>query len=129
MTTINAQVRDLAQLHTAFAERFNARDVDGLLELNAPDSIFVPQPGQPVQGEESVRGALEYFLSLQLPISMTVRNSFVSGTTGLVVADWSLAGTGPDGSEVSLGGSTSDVAVFSEEAGWRFLIDNPFGTM
>jgi len=129
MTNTTAQVRDLAQLHAAFAERFNARDVDGLLALNAPDSIFVPQPGQPVQGEEAVRGALEYFLSLQLPIAMTVRHTFVSGATGLVVADWSLTGTGPDGSEVALGGHTADVAIFSEESGWRFLIDNPFGTV
>jgi ketosteroid isomerase-like protein len=125
MTTIT----QLEQLPLAFAERFNARDVDGLLALNAPGAIFVPAPGQPVQGESDVRAALEGFLALRLPISMTVRRAFASGETGLVVADWALSGTGPDGSPVSLGGSTADVAVFEPATGWRYLIDNPFGTV
>lgn len=122
-------VTSLDQLHIAFAERFNARDVAGLLALNAPDSIFVPAPGQPVQGTEAVTGALEHFLSLGLPIEMTVRHTFSTNGVGLAIADWKLEGNGPDGNPVALGGSTSDVAVYSDESGWLFAIDNPFGTV
>lgn len=125
---MSTPVTSLDQLNLAFAERFNARDVDELLELFAPDAVFVPAPGQPLQGTEQVRAALEQFLALGLPISMTVRHAFASGGTGLAVADWSLQGTGPDGSEVSLGGSTADVAIYDEVHGWRYVIDNPFGT-
>lgn len=125
---MSTPVASLDQLNLAFAERFNARDVDGLLALFAPEAVFVPAPGQPVQGADQVRGALEQFLALGLPITMTVRHAFASGTTGLAIADWSMRGTGPDGGAVELGGSTSDVAAFDEAAGWRFLIDNPFGT-
>jgi ketosteroid isomerase-like protein len=121
-------VTSLDQLNLAFADRFNARDLDGLLALNAPDVVFVPAPGVPVTGADAVRGALEQFLGLNLPISMTVRHTFASGTTGLAIADWTITGTGPDGSEIALAGTTADVAVFSEEHGWRYVVDNPFGT-
>ncbi|AWB96618.1 DUF4440 domain-containing protein [Agromyces badenianii] len=121
-------VAALDQLNLAFADRFNARDLESLLALNTDDVVFVPAPGQPVQGEASVRGALEQFLGLNLPITMTVRHVFQSGDTGLVVADWTISGIGPDGSEVALAGTTADVAAYDEQHGWRYVIDNPFGT-
>lgn len=122
-------VTSLDQLNLAFAERFNARDLDGLMALNTPGVVFVPAPGQPVSGEAAVRGALEQFLALNLPITMTVRRAFESDGVGLAVADWSIVGTGPDGSEISLAGTTADVAVHDEEHGWRYVVDNPFGTV
>lgn len=122
------KVTTLDTLNLAFAERFNARDLDGLMALNAPDVVFVPAPGQPVRGEAAVRRALEQFLSLNLPITMTVRHVFQTGETGLAVADWTIEGTGPDGSQISLAGTTADVAVHDDEHGWRYVIDNPFGT-
>ena len=121
-------VKELNQLNVAFAERFNARDLDGLMALNLANVIFVPAPGHPVVGETEVRGALESFLALNLPISMTVRSVFASGNTGLAVADWVIEGTGPDGSEVKLSGTTADVATYDDAHGWRYVIDNPFGT-
>lgn len=124
----HSPVTSLDQLNLAFAERFNARDIEGLLALNTPEAVFVPAPGQPVAGAPSIRGALEQFLALGLPITMTVRNIFESGSVGLAVADWTLEGIGPDGAEVKLAGSTADVAVLDDAHGWRYAIDNPFGT-
>ena len=121
-------VTDLDQLNLAFADRFNARDLDGLMALNTDDVVFVPAPGSPITGQAAVRGALEQFLGLNLPIAMTVRHVIQNGDTGLAVADWTIEGTGPDGSEVTLAGTTADVAVYDETHGWRYLIDNPFGT-
>lgn len=126
MTT---RISALDQLNLAFADRFDARDLDGLMALNLPSVVFVPAPGQPVSGEVAVRGALEQFLGLNLPITMTVRRTFESEGIGLAVADWSITGTGPDGAEIALAGTTADVAVYSEEHGWRCAVDNPFGTI
>ncbi|GAT71912.1 YybH family protein [Microbacterium hydrocarbonoxydans] len=125
---MSTPVTSLDQLNLAFADRFNARDLDGLMALNAPGVVFVPAPGHAVTGEDAVRGALEQFLGLNLPIAMTVRHVFESAGTGLAIADWSITGTGPDGSEIALAGTTADVAVHSEEHGWRYAVDNPFGT-
>ena len=59
----------------------------------------------------------------------------MGGTTGTTLSeatdtltDPTGAGTGPDGSELALAGTTADVARFDEEHGWRYVIDNPFGT-
>jgi ketosteroid isomerase-like protein len=125
---MSTPVTSLDQLNLAFAERFNARDLDGLMALNLPDVVFLPAPGTPVTGATSVRGALEQFLGLHLPISMTVRHVFESAGVGLAIADWTITGTGPDGSAIALAGTTADVAVHDETHGWRYAIDNPFGT-
>ncbi|WP_337002762.1 MULTISPECIES: YybH family protein [unclassified Microbacterium] len=126
---MNTPVTSLDQLNLAFADRFNARDLDGLMALNTADVVFVPAPGTPVTGTESVRGALEQFLGLNLPITMTVRHVFEAAGTGLAIADWTITGIAPDGSAVALAGTTADVAVHDEEHGWRYVVDNPFGTV
>lgn len=125
---MNERVMTLDTLHAAFAARFNAGDIEGLLALNAPGAVLVPAPGQPLSEPDAVRGGLEQFMALGGPIEMALRHVFVSGSIGLAIADWTLKGTAPDGSPVELAGSTSDVAVFDEEHGWRIVIDNPFGT-
>lgn len=124
---VSAPITQLDQLNVAWADRFNEGDVDGILELFADGAVFVPQPGTPVTGE-GLRAATEQFLSLRLPVSLNVRHTFESGDYGLVVADWSLEGTDPAGNQVSLAGSTSDVAARGADGGWKFVIDNPFGT-
>lgn len=125
---MSTPIASLDQLNLAFADRFNARDLDGLMALNTDDVVFVPAPGQPVTGDAAVRGALEQFLGLNLPIVMTVRHVFESDGIGLAVADWTIDGTAPDGSAIALAGTTADVAVHDETHGWRYAVDNPFGT-
>ena len=44
-------IADAAELHTTWAARFNAKDLDGMVALAEPDSVFVPQPGVVVEGE------------------------------------------------------------------------------
>jgi ketosteroid isomerase-like protein len=123
MTT---SVNDARELHTAWADRFNAQDVDGMLAFAETASVFVPQPGIVTTGDD-IRGALEQFLAIGLPITMNVRNVYASGDIALVIADWSVKGTGADGSEVDMSGSTADIARRGPD-GWKFVIDNPFGT-
>ncbi|HEX6759710.1 MAG TPA: nuclear transport factor 2 family protein [Propionibacteriaceae bacterium] len=119
-------VNDARELHTSWADRFNAQDVDGMLALAETESVFVPQPTVVATGND-VRGALEQFLAIGLPITMNVRNVYASGDIALVIADWSLKGTGADGSDVDMSGSTADIARRGP-GGWKFVIDNPFGT-
>jgi ketosteroid isomerase-like protein len=119
-------ISELKQLHPAWAAAFNSSDINAMLELAETDQVFVPAPGAALQGD-AAKGALEQFLSLGLPISMTVRHAFESGDIGLVIVDWAINGTAADGSTVALAGATADVARRGE-AGWKFVIDNPFGT-
>lgn len=119
-------VADPSDLHRAWAARFNAGDLDGMLALAEDTQAFAPAPGVVTTGDDA-RTALGGFLAMGLPISMQLRRSVVAGDLALLVADWRLQGTTATGDEVDLRGSTADVARRTEH-GWRFAIDNPFGT-
>ena len=119
-------IDNAAELHTTWAARFNAKDLDGMVALAEPGSVFVPQPGVVVEGE-GVRAAEQQFLSLGLPITLKVRRVVVSGDIALLISDWSLKGKATDGSDVDLSGTTADVARRGPD-GWKYVIDNPFGT-
>ena len=126
MTDSNTRIDEPTDLHRAWAERFNAADVDGMLALAEPGSAFVPQPGVVVVGDD-YRGALEQFLAMRLPINLTLRRHVVVGDIALLLYDWTIKGTDAQGNEVHLSGTTADVAREGSD-GWRFVIDNPFGT-
>lgn len=119
-------IDDVKNLHPAWTTKFNEGDVDGMLELADPRQIFVAAPGTVVQGTQA-REALEAFLALKLPISTTVRHAYVMEDVALLIVDWSIRGTGPDGEPVSLSGTTADIARRGK-SGWRIIIDNPYGT-
>jgi uncharacterized protein (TIGR02246 family) len=120
------EISDPHAMHMAWAERFNARDIDGMLGFFEPDAVFVPQPGTPTTGEDSVN-AMMGFLQAELPIRMTTRHVYVMGDVALAIADWAIKGTAADGSDMDLQGTTADVLRRGPD-GWKFAIDNPFGT-
>jgi ketosteroid isomerase-like protein len=119
-------ITDPHALHAAWAERFNAQDLGGMLELYETDAVLVTQPGSPTTGQGNHRG-LEGLLGIGLPISVEVRHLYVAGDLALALTDWSIRGTGADGNRVDLSGTTTDVLRRGAE-GWRLAIDNPFGT-
>ena len=51
------------QIHRVFEERFNAGDLDGLMELYEPEAALIAQPGSVAHGNEQARAALQGFLS------------------------------------------------------------------
>ncbi|WP_457027959.1 YybH family protein [Kitasatospora sp. P5_F3] len=59
---------------------------------------------------------------------MPVRHTYTADEIALLVVDWTITGTGPDGSPVDLTGTATDVARRGPDGYWRYLIDNPFGT-
>lgn len=121
MTTIT----EAKDLHLAWAARFNAGDVDGMLALSEPGSVFSPAPGEVASGA-GYRAALEQFVQMKLPIALTPHREIVVGDLALLIYDWSIEGTTAQGDEVTMSGTTTDVAR-KGAGGWRFVIDNPFG--
>ena len=117
-----------ADIDPAFQKAFNAGDLDALLKLYDEQSVLVAEPGKPVQGLENIKQALMGFLALKLPIQLTVRRTYESGDVGLCVADWSIAGKGPDGKDVKLGGTSAEVVRKTSAGNWVYVIDSPYGT-
>jgi ketosteroid isomerase-like protein len=90
------------------------------------DAILVPQPGSPVTGRHRAL-ANERFLALGLPIQVRPRHVYVVDDIALMIVDWTIEGTGPDGEPVHTEGTATDVARRGADGTWRYVIDNPFG--
>lgn len=121
------KITNLADLHVAWANYFNAKDIDGMLSIAEKGRIFIPAPGHVVQ-PKNVINELGQFLELNIPVVLTVRHAYESGDIGLVIADWTMDGKGPDGKPVHIKGTVADVARRGADGGWKVVIDNPFGT-
>ncbi|GII76535.1 hypothetical protein Sru01_15170 [Sphaerisporangium rufum] len=117
-----------ADVPAAFAAAFNTGDLDAVQELYESQGVLVAGDARrPVAGHE-LREALAEHMSLGLPISVTPRRVVENGDLALLLVDWRIAGTGPDGHQVELGGTATDVVRRGADGAWRYLIDNPFGT-
>ena len=119
-------VRVPEEMHPAFQAAFNARDLDALLDLYEEEAALTPQPGVAVTGHAAIREALGGFLGLNGPIAMTTKTIIPAGDLAMLHAEWTLDGTGPDGSPIALAGRTSEVARRQADGTWRYVIDNPY---
>jgi ketosteroid isomerase-like protein len=63
-------------------------------------------------------------LAIGLAITINVRNVHAVGDIALVIPDWSLKGTGADGSKVDMSGSTAEVARRGPDD-WKFIGRQP----
>jgi ketosteroid isomerase-like protein len=110
------------QLARNFVQAFNHGDLETILSLFEPDALLAPQPGQTVSGADGLRGALAGFLGLNASFDLTLRRVLSTGDMALIIGDWRLA-------EAGLAGTTADVAHRDAAGVWRYVIDNPFGTL
>jgi uncharacterized protein (TIGR02246 family) len=115
------------QIHRVFEERFNAGDLDGLMELYEPEAALIAQPGSVAHGSEQARAALQGFLALKGRITLDTKLVVTVGDLAYLSNTWSLSGTGPDGTPVTLGATTAEVARRQADGTWRYVIDNAWG--
>jgi ketosteroid isomerase-like protein len=115
------------QVHRVFEDRFNAGDLDGLMELYELNAALIAQPGSVSHGSEQVRAALQGFLALKGRISLDTKLVLTVGDLAYLSNTWSLNGTGPDGDPVALGATTAELARRQTDRTWRYVIDNAWG--
>ncbi|MFD9968648.1 YybH family protein [Streptomyces sp. NPDC059013] len=119
-------VSDPSQLPEVFVEAFNAKDLNAIERLFEPDAVRVLTPGVVVTGDGR-RQATSSFLSLGVPIDISVRHTYVYDDIALVIGDFVIDGTNPDGEQVHIEGTATDVARRGSDGLWRYVIDNPPG--
>jgi len=109
-------------------ERFNSGNVQAMMALYAPKAVFIAKDGRTITDRAEIAAQFQRDISLGLPLRATVRHVFVGDDTAQIVVDWSIDGTGPNGEQVRLGGSASDIVRRGADGFWRYLIDNNQGT-
>ena len=112
----------------SLVERFNSGKVSAMMALHAPESVFIANDGQAITDHAEIAARLERDLRLGVPLVAKVRHVFVADDIAQIVLDWSIDGKGPNGEDVHLGGSASDIVRRGADGFWRYIIDNNQGT-
>jgi uncharacterized protein (TIGR02246 family) len=112
-----------SDVHQAFAEAFNARDLEGMLALYEPDATVVAGPGEVVNGPENIRSAMKSYLELQGDIRIETVFVIQSGEIALTRSRWEVR----EGNEVTASSSGTEVMRRGPDGIWRLVIDNPYG--
>ncbi|MBF8189479.1 nuclear transport factor 2 family protein [Nonomuraea sp. K274] len=110
-----------------FVAAMNSGDPDALDHAYEDGAVLVPVPGHPVTGTARL-AANQHMQSFGLPIEASPRHVYVADDIALLIVDWSMRGTAPDGTAVDLSGTATDVARRGADGRWRYVIDNPHGT-
>ena len=125
MNTTELDLSTPQGLMRCFADRLNAADLDGLVALYEPSAVFEPQPGVVVRGHDEIRHALDELLAIKPTIVADTVQVLVAGDTALVVNEWALTGTAPDGTPVKQQGRSADVVRLQSDGRWLVVIDKP----
>jgi ketosteroid isomerase-like protein len=74
--------------------------------------------------------AKAYVVSFDLngKLDLKIKRVLQSSDLALVISEWSVSGTGPDGKPVNMAAKSADVLRQQADGTWRFAIDNPWGT-
>ena len=122
------QATTAKQVHELFVERFNAQDVDGIIELYEPNAVILPPDAlEVVSGHVAIKEVLNGFLALNGKMENTIVRVIEQQDIAILYSRWTVYGTGPDGIPVTVGGTTSDVVRRQSDGSWLFAIDNPLG--
>ena len=117
---------DVREHPAVFASAFNSGDPDLVERVYEEDGILVLDPAAPLTGAARREGNAR-FMSLGVPIAVSPRHVHQAGDIAFLIVDWEVRGTGPDGREVDIRGTATDVARRGADGLWRYVIDNPFG--
>jgi uncharacterized protein (TIGR02246 family) len=109
-------------------EEFNKGNVSFLMTLYEKDACFASNPGQVVQGLESIRRSLQGFIDMKVKLEARVRRVIQASNLALLTTEWSIVGTEPDGKPINLTGRGTVVLRSQSDGSWLMVIENPWGT-
>ncbi|GAB0107686.1 hypothetical protein JMUB6875_66830 [Nocardia sp. JMUB6875] len=124
MTTIT----DPAALPALFEARLNAGDIEGVLSLFTPDATMRTTTGAIISGRDALHHEISGTVAAQGRLTNVPRHILDGGDTALLVTDWTMEITTPDGTRIAPTGTTANVARRLPTGEWGFAVLNPLGT-
>ena len=113
------------ELHQLFVKHFNAKDVEGLLGLYEDDAVLVASPGEPVQGKDAIRQAIEGFLAMGGTVEFLAESEpVVNGKIALTHGRWRMVVENGEPMEAE----TAEISRLDADGKWRYVVDNPWGS-
>ena len=109
-------------------KEFNKGNIDFLMTLYENDACFASKPGQVVRDLESIRRTLQGLIDMGGKLEARVKRLLHSGNLALLITEWSISGTEPDGKPINLIGRGTIVLRSQSDGTWLMVIENPWGT-
>jgi ketosteroid isomerase-like protein len=109
-------------------EEFNKGNTNFLMTLYEKDVCFASKPGQVVKDLESIRRTLQDFIGKGAKLEARVKRVLQAGNLALLITEWSLNRTEPDGRIFNLTGRGTVVLRRQSDDTWLMVIENPWGT-
>ncbi|AQS36130.1 protein of unknown function (DUF4440) [Shewanella psychrophila] len=108
------------ELHSLFAQYFDAKDLNGLTTLFAANATFIlDRDGRRATGHKEIAKALKPYLSFDSKMQTLSKSIHINGNIALIRSQWKLA-------DSDISGTALEVMTF-QQGGWVYLIDNPNG--
>jgi uncharacterized protein (TIGR02246 family) len=127
--TVDTRMFDPARLPFAYADALNAGDADAVLALFQQDATMRTFTGEVLTGWEALHAETVHSIAAQARLTNKPKVTLIGGDTALIIVDWNLEATLPDGTRISPTGTTTAVARPSADGSWRFAVLNCQGTV
>ncbi|MDP8991971.1 MAG: DUF4440 domain-containing protein [Actinomycetota bacterium] len=118
--------REPQAIHRLFEQFANAGDLPRLMSLYEGEATLVSQPGEVATGDDAVRGALGQLLDLGVRFQVETRRVVRAGDVALLSAHWAGTAVAPDGKELTMSGTTAEVARRQVDGTWLMVVDDPY---
>jgi ketosteroid isomerase-like protein len=109
-------------------EEFNKGNISFLMTLYEKDACFASKTGQIVKDPEKIRQAFQDFIDMGGKLDAKAKRVLHADNLALLITEWSLTGTEPDGKPINLNGRGTIVLRRQPDDTWLMVIENPWGT-
>ena len=113
------------ELHALFADGLNAGDAEAVASLYEDDAILLSDPKRIVKGRMAILDGLVNFLTIKPRLTLNAARVVRNGDIAILYSDWTITGTNPDGSHMSVDVRPTHVARQQPDGTWRIVIDDP----
>lgn len=115
---------NLEDIHPAVEARTNEQDLDGLMDLYAPNATMVLPDGSTVTGTEAIREQWAGVLAMNGRMTLRSRYTIEASDMAILSCEWTLTA-----GDQTMGAVTAEVAQRQPDGGWLYLIDHPFASL
>jgi ketosteroid isomerase-like protein len=109
-------------------EEFNIGNISFLMTLYEKEACFASKPGQVAKDVESIRKAFQSLIDMGCKLKTKPKRVLLASDLALLVTEWSINGTEPDGKPINLTGRGTVVLRRQSDDTWLIVIENPWGT-
>lgn len=106
-------------------KEFNNGNIGFLMTLY---ENLASKPGQVVEDLKNIRQSLQSFIDMRSKLEAKVKRVLQANDLTLLITEWSINGTKPEGKSINLTGRGTVVLRRQSDGNWLIVIENPWGT-